>query len=213
MAEGGQSESSLQADLSAAIIAELKAELSSLRRDVRLLRIANAELERVAICDTLTPLYNRRYFIGALNERIVRAQRYQASSAVLFLDINRMKHINDKFGHSAGDFALVHAAQLVQAHIRKTDVAARLGGDEFALIIEEVDEKQAAKKADHIDHVLRSTECRYGEAVLPVSASIGWAILTPNDTVDSLIERADANMYARKRAWHGGADSVGGQAA
>lgn len=213
MTEREQGESPAgEAGLSAGLIAELRAELISLRREVRLLRIANAELERVAICDTLTPLYNRRHFLTALHERIVRAQRYNSTSAVLFLDINRMKHINDRYGHSAGDFALVHAAQLVQAHIRETDVAARLGGDEFALIIEEVNEAQAAAKADHIDHVLRSTECRYGEAVLPVSASIGWAMLMPNDTVDALIERADANMYARKRASYQ-AQAGGGQAA
>ncbi len=213
MTEREQGESPVgEAGLSAGLIAELRAELISLRREVRLLRIANAELERVAICDTLTPLYNRRHFLTALHERIVRAQRYNSTSAVLFLDINRMKHINDRYGHSAGDFALVHAAQLVQAHIRETDVAARLGGDEFALIIEEVNEAQAAAKADHIDHVLRSTECRYGEAVLPVSASIGWAMLMPNDTVDALIERADANMYARKRASYQ-AQAGGGQAA
>lgn len=198
--------------MSAAIIAELKAELASLRGEVRMLRIANAELERVAIRDTLTPLYNRRYFLTALHERIVRARRYNAASAVLFLDINRMKHINDKFGHSAGDFALVHAAQLVQANIRETDVAARLGGDEFALIIEEVDAALAAVKAEQIDHVLRNTECHYGQTALPVSASIGWTMLMPYDTVDAIIERADVDMYARKRASYQ-ALANGGQAA
>ncbi|MCC6482207.1 MAG: GGDEF domain-containing protein [Sphingomonadaceae bacterium] len=191
-----------EVDQSAAVIAELKAEVVALRREARMLRIANAELERVAIRDTLTPLYNRRYFLGALHERIVRARRYGTSSALLFIDINRMKHINDKFGHSAGDFALVHAAQLVHAHIRETDVAARLGGDEFALIIEEVDEVRTEAKAEQLGRLLRGTDCRYAEAVLPVSASIGWAMLMPDDTVDALIERADANMYARKRAWH-----------
>lgn len=189
-----------EADLSSAIIHELKAELASLRRDVRMLRIANAELERVAIRDQLTPLYNRRYFITALQERIVRARRYDASSAVLFIDINRMKYINDAFGHSAGDFALIHSAQILSDTIRGTDVAARLGGDEFAVIIEEVDAAQAQAKAEQIDTVLRSAECRYGEAILPVSASIGWAMLMPDDTVESIMERADSHMYTRKRA-------------
>lgn len=213
MTEDGHSESSLrEAGLSAAIIAELKAELATLRGEVRMLRIANAELERVAIRDTLTPLYNRRYFLTALHERIVRARRYGASAAVLFIDINRMKHINDLFGHSAGDFALVHAAQLVRAHVRETDVAARLGGDEFAIIIEEVDAALATTKAEQLDHILRTAQCRYGEALLPVSASIGWTMLMPNDTADSLIERADADMYARKRASYQ-AQAGGGQAA
>ncbi len=192
--------SAVEADLSAAVIDELKAEIVSLRREVRLLRIANHELERVAICDTLTPLFNRRHFLSALHERISRAKRYDATSAVLFIDINRMKLINDEHGHGAGDFALVHAAQLVRAHIRDTDVAARLGGDEFAIILEEVDEAQAQAKAEQIDNVLRSTRCLYGTTELPMSASIGWTMVRPQDTVDALIERADANMYTRKRA-------------
>ena len=138
-----------EVDQSAAVIAELKAEVVALRREARMLRIANAELERVAIRDTLTPLYNRRYFLGALHERIVRARRYGTSSALLFIDKVRTE-----------------------------------------------------AKAEQLGRLLRGTECRYAEAVLPVSASIGWAMLMPDDTVDALIERADANMYARKRAWH-----------
>jgi diguanylate cyclase (GGDEF)-like protein len=187
---------------SVSVINELMGEITTLRREVRLLRIANAELERVAVRDTLTPLFNRRYFLTALNERLVRAKRYRTKAGLLFIDINRMKHINDFFGHSAGDFALMHAAQIIQAHIRATDVAARIGGDEFAIIIEEVDEAQAEAKADHLDEVLRASTCAYGEAMLPVSASIGFTMLHPNDSDEAVIERADANMYARKRAWH-----------
>jgi len=178
-ARAGQAQAVAPDALSAAIITELKAEVMALRRELRLLRIANQELERVAIRDTLTPLYNRRYLLGALHERIARAKRYGAASAVLFIDINRMKQINDAYGHSAGDFALVHAAQLVHTHIRETDVAARLGGDEFAIILEEVDETQAQAKADQLDAVLRGTECRYGEVILPLSASIGWSMVLP----------------------------------
>lgn len=188
-------------DLSAAV-EELSTEVMSLRRELRLLRIANAELERVAVRDTLTPLFNRRYFLTALNERLVRAKRYNTKAAVLFIDVNRMKFINDAFGHAAGDFALVHVAQLVQANIRGTDVAARIGGDEFAVILEEVDEEQAEAKARQLDEVMRTAPCIFGQEALPLSASIGLTMLRPNDTEDALIERADSDMYARKRAWH-----------
>ena len=189
-------------DEKATTINELRGEVSALRRELRLLRIANAELERVAVRDPLTPLFNRRYFLTALNDRLVRAKRYNTRAAVLFIDVNRMKYINDVFGHSAGDFALVHTAQIVQTHIRATDVAARIGGDEFAIILEQVDEDQALAKAEQLCEVLRSTPCTYGEDILPVSASIGLTMLRANDTEDALIERADADMYARKRAWH-----------
>ncbi len=183
------------------VVKELQSEISILRRELRLLRLANAELERVAVRDTLTPLYNRRYFLTALSERLVRAQRYNTKAAVLFIDVNRMKYINDRFGHSAGDFALIHVAGMAQAHIRATDVAARIGGDEFAIILEEVDEEQALAKADQLSEVLHSTPCLFGEMTLPVSAAIGFTMLNANDTEDSLIERADAHMYSRKRAW------------
>ncbi|MGE4429434.1 MAG: GGDEF domain-containing protein [Sphingobium sp.] len=196
------SEALSAAEEKAAIINELRNEVSTLRRELRLLRIANAELERVAVRDTLTPLFNRRYFLTALNERLVRAQRYNTRSAVLFIDVNRMKRINDAFGHSAGDYALVHIAHLVQANIRATDVAARIGGDEFAIILEEVDEARAAAKADQLAEVMNETPCLFGARSLPVSASIGLTMLRPHDTEEALIERADADMYARKRAWH-----------
>lgn len=197
------------------LVEELRSEITSLRRELRLLRMANAELERIAVRDPLTPLYNRRFFLTALTERLARAKRYDAKAAVLFIDINKMKFINDQFGHGAGDFALVHAAQLVRTSIRSTDVAARIGGDEFAVILEEVDEEQALAKAVQLEEVIAATSCIYGDDVLPVSASIGLTMLRPEDSEDSLIERADANMYARKRAWHGGAvtRAAGGSAA
>lgn len=197
------------------LVEELRSEIAGLRRELRLLRMANAELERIAVRDPLTPLYNRRFFLTALTERLARAKRYDAKAAVLFIDINKMKFINDQFGHGAGDFALVHAAQLVRTSIRSTDVAARIGGDEFAVILEEVDEERALAKAVQLEEVIAATPCTYGDDVLPVSASIGFTMLQPDDSEDSLIERADANMYARKRAWHGSTATrgAGGSAA
>lgn len=181
---------------------DLRHEIRALRRELRLLRIANAELERVAVRDTLTPLYNRRHFLSALHEHLTRAKRYNSKAALLFIDINRMKYINDAFGHGAGDFALVHIAHLIEANIRTSDVAARLGGDEFAVVLEEVEDDQALAKAEHLEAVLRSTPCLFGDTPLPVSASIGFTMIRPDDTEEALIQRADTDMYARKRAWH-----------
>ncbi len=185
-------------------ISELKNEISRLRRELRMLRLANAELERVAVRDTLTPLYNRRFFLKALSQRLVHARRYNTKAALLFIDVNQMKYINDAFGHSAGDYALVHTAHVVQKHIRATDLAARLGGDEFAIILEEVEEEQALAKAEQLADMLHRTPCRFGENLLPISAAIGLTMLRLQDTEETVIERADADMYARKRAWHEG---------
>lgn len=187
---------------------ELRHEINSLRRELRLLRIANAELERVAVRDTLTPLYNRRHFLTALHERLTRVKRYDTKAAVLFIDVNRMKYINDAFGHGAGDFALVHIARLIETNIRASDVAARLGGDEFAVVLEEVEEQQAVAKAEQLEEVLCDTPCLFGDTVLPVSASIGITMVRADDTEEALIERADADMYDRKRAWHGRDDRL-----
>lgn len=183
---------------------ELQSEIARLHRELRLLRMANLELERVAIMDTLTPLYNRRYFISALNERIVRRTRYDTKCSVLFIDINKLKYINDVHGHAAGDFAIVHAAQILAAQIRTSDVAARIGGDEFAIILEEVDGLRARSKAAQLEKALRDSVCAYGDVILPMSASIGLTAIEMHDREDAVIERADADMYARKRAWHEG---------
>lgn len=183
-------------------VADLQQEVANLRRELRMLRMANAELERVAVMDTLTPLYNRRYFLSALNERMMRRSRYGTRCAVLFVDINGMKFINDVHGHAAGDFALVHAAQILGKQIRTSDVAARIGGDEFALILEEVTEAEARTKADALELLIGNSNCAFGDVTLPVSAAIGLTSLEANDSEDAVIDRADADMYARKRAFY-----------
>lgn len=193
MAERAQAESE---------ISELQQEIARLRGELRLLRLANQELERVAVMDTLTPLFNRRYFITALNERINRRTRYGTRYSVLFVDINRLKYINDVHGHSAGDFAIMHAAQILAREIRSTDVAARLGGDEFAIILEEIEGDAARTKARSLEKALRDSVCAFGDVILPMSASIGFTCLEADDREEAVIERADEDMYARKRDWH-----------
>lgn len=183
-------------------LAELRQEVLRLQRELRMMRIANMELERVVVMDTLTPLHNRRYFISALNERIMRRNRYDTRCCVLFMDFNKLKYINDVHGHSAGDFALVHAAQVLARQIRTSDVAARIGGDEFAILLEEIEGEAALRKAEQLETALRESVCAYGDLILPISASIGLTCIEPNDTDEAVIERADADMYARKREWY-----------
>lgn len=180
--------------------AELEREISALRREVAMLRLANAELERVVVRDTLTPLYNRRYFITCLNDRISRASRYETRSVVMFIDVDNMKGINDSFGHGAGDFVLMHMAQLLASAVRNTDVAARIGGDEFALILDEMEEEQAGAKMAALDRLVREAPCRFGDASLSVSASFGFTPVQPQDSDLLLIARADAAMYEIKRS-------------
>ena len=181
------------------LIDELRGEIAALQQEVRLLRMANAELERVAVRDTLTPLHNRRYFINALNDRIVRRNRYGARAAVLFADVDELKRLNDFHGHQAGDLALIHAAHLLQAQVRASDVVARIGGDEFALILEETDEPAARAKAAQLIAALASTPCVLDGCSFTVRVSIGLTVLVEGDRDEDVMARADADMYARKR--------------
>src|SRR3546814_7486440 len=108
----------------------LRRERDALRRENRVLKIAVVELERVSERDTLTPLFNRRYFLTAIHQRIARFERHAESAAVVFADLNQLKYINDSFGHAAADFALLEFANRLLASHRASDVAARHGGDE-----------------------------------------------------------------------------------
>lgn len=177
----------------------LEQEVAALRKELRLLRLANEELERLVVRDTLTPLYNRRHFITCLVERLNRLDRYGTPSALVFVDIDGMKSINDTFGHSAGDYALNHVAHLLMGAIRSTDVAARVGGDEFALLLDGLDEDAALGKADHLSKLIMSTECNFGDYILPLSASFGCTALRTGDSDFAAIARADMAMYAAKR--------------
>lgn len=178
---------------------ELEEELRALRTEVTMLRLANAELERVVVRDTLTPLYNRRYYISALNDRISRASRYDAQTVAILIDVNNMKRINDAYGHPAGDFALIHLAKLLSQSIRSTDVAARIGGDEFALILDGMDAEQAMAKIASLEWLIEGTPCLFGDVSLPVGASFGFTAILPQDTDATVIARADEAMYEHKR--------------
>ncbi len=180
-------------------VSALEDEVLALRKELRLLQLANEELERLVVRDTLTPLFNRRHFIGCLTERLNRLERYGTQAALLFVDVNGMKRINDRFGHAAGDFALLHIARLLGGAVRSTDVAARIGGDEFALILDGVTEESATDKADHLARQIASSECRFGRDLLPISASFGCTALRPGDSDFAAIARADMAMYAAKR--------------
>ena len=180
-------------------IRELEVQVAILRRELLSLRIANAELERVVERDTLTPLYNRRYLINAVNNRLKRLGRYGTRSILVFVDVDGLKSINDTQGHCAGDFALVHIATLLSANVRATDIVARIGGDEFALILEELTREEAVAKLEGLRRVIADTPCEFSGTTLSLGASFGMAVMMDSDTDESLVARADADMYAQKR--------------
>ena len=178
---------------------ELRRERDALRRENRILKIAVAELERVSERDTLTPLFNRRYFLTAIHQRLARFERHSESAAVVFVDVNQLKFINDSFGHAAGDFALMEIAKRLDASIRATDVAARIGGDEFGLILDQSSEDGARVQVNRLGHVLSSEPAIYDGHAITLSACFGIAMLQTGMTESDILAAADRDMYRSKQ--------------
>ncbi|MET0065770.1 MAG: EAL domain-containing protein [Candidatus Thiodiazotropha sp.] len=159
------------------------------------------ELETLAYIDKLTKLPNRRFFMDRLSEAVKEAEVFQSGLAVLFLDLDNFKIINDSLGHEVGDFVLSEAAWRIQDTLRSDDIVCRLGGDEFTVIIKGVMEKrELAKIAKAIIHEFaKPIDCRDRE--LRVGTSIG-IVKFPEDGHDEkeLIKNADTAMYAAKHA-------------
>src|SRR6476659_9915631 len=118
-------------------------EIARLRGDVARLETRVAELDREAHLDVLVPVANRRGLVRTLDMMIARYERHDTPAALLFVDVDGLKSLNDAFGHSAGDAALIHLTEMMVASVRQTDMVARIGGDEFAILLDHADEKNA----------------------------------------------------------------------
>ncbi len=177
----------------------LRRERDALRRENRVLKIAVAELERVSERDTLTPLFNRRYFLTAIHQRIARFERHAESAAIVFADLNQLKYINDSFGHAAGDFALLEFANRLLASIRTGDVAARIGGDEFGLILDQSSEEGARAQVTRLCAALGAAPVVYDGQAIPLSACFGVAMLAKDMTESDILAAADQDMYRCKQ--------------
>ena len=183
---------------SRAAMAQLLAENEGLRAALDEMRARVEDLERLADSDTLTPLPNRRVFVREV-ERVARqVGRYGTPAAVMFVDVNALKLINDAHGHQAGDAALIHVATILKREVRATDVVARIGGDEFGLLLDHLDQDAAAAKAASLVAVLASEHLDMGAAKLSVGLSVGLTMIRPGDNVDAILARADSEMYAAK---------------
>ncbi len=179
---------------------ELRRERDALRRENRILKIAVAELERVSERDTLTPLFNRRYFLTAIHQRLARFERHAEPAAVVFVDVNQLKYINDSFGHAAGDFALMEIAARLATAIRSTDVAARIGGDEFGLILDQATETEARTQVTWLCEMLSATPAFYDGHEITLSACFGIAMLQTGASESDILAAADRDMYRSKLA-------------
>lgn len=179
---------------------ELLAEVSRLHGEVRRLEERIALLDTLAHQDALIELPNRRGFMRQLELLIGRVTRYGDSAAMLYVDIDGLKLINDMLGHEAGDKALMQVAELLSGGIRKEDCVARLGGDEFGILLAHANEAIAEETARRlIDRVADSSFSWDGET-LPLSVAIGVAAIEAGDQPQAVICQADKAMYRQKAA-------------
>ena len=169
-----------------------------LRASLAEMRERLGELERIADTDTLTPLPNRRRFLRELDRAVSQANRHGTPAAVLYIDLDSLKLINDRHGHLAGDAALIHIARLLQGLIRTTDAVARIGGDEFGLILDHLDHNSAIETAERLARCIAASQFDVGGCSVPLKVSIGVATIMAGDTVEDVIQRADRNMYRAK---------------
>jgi diguanylate cyclase (GGDEF)-like protein len=179
---------------------ELRAEIARLKDEVARLERQVGELDRLAHHDSLVPLPNRRGFERQLAAMIDRAERYGDGGALLFIDVDGLKMVNDSFGHEAGDAALVHVAELLTGGVRQSDCVARFGGDEFAVLLERVDLAQATETASRLTDLIAGGSFSFAGCFIPLSAAIGIAEIRRGDDAESVIARADRAMYEQKAA-------------
>ena len=182
---------------------EIRRERDALRRENRVLKIAVAELERVSERDTLTPLFNRRYFLTAIHHRMARFERHAERAAVVFIDVNQLKYINDSFGHAAGDFALMEIAKRLASSIRAATSVARIGGDEFGLILDQSSEDGARTQVNRLCDVLTAAPAEYDGHEIALSACFGVAMLQTGMTESDILAAADRDMYRSKQGLAG----------
>jgi diguanylate cyclase (GGDEF)-like protein len=159
--------------------------------------VNKAQLWDMAVTDSLTGLYVRRYFMVKLQEEIHRAERYNKRLSVIMADLDRFKKINDTYGHDAGDRALKTISKFLQKNIRDVDAIARYGGEEFVMLIPDADKEAAFCLAERLREELAKVKL---EDLPPVTISLGIATF-PSDGADleELIKRADAAMYEAKQ--------------
>jgi len=166
---------------------------------------AEHELERQALHDPLTSLPNRSLFLDRLEQGLRTARRIATPLALLVMDLDRFKEINDTFGHRAGDLLINQVAERIRSDLRETDTVARLGGDEFAILLPGADQDGAWRVAQKIITALQRPFEIEGDAH-EISVSIGMAISPQHgEDVETLLRRADIAMYAAKRTPGGSA--------
>lgn len=164
-------------------------------------------MRRTSLVDPLTGVNNRRFLEQRIQEELDRCQRSRKPLSCLFLDIDFFKHINDNFGHQAGDHVLAEVAASIKKQLRSNDVLSRYGGEEFVALLSESSEITASDIAERIRRGVAQLSIHWSDRLVPVTISIGTATFDPNRSVQDsasrtakeLLQAADSALYAAKR--------------
>ena len=158
------------------------------------------EIYRLTIIDALTDIHNKRYFLEFLDRELARSSRYERPLALVMMDIDRFRNVNEELGHLGGDFTIRELAARIKGNIRKEELFARYGGEEFAVVLPETTRDGAMLLAERLIRVINQQPFQYENKNYNVTISGGVAI-TPgekNITSQELIRRADENLYQAK---------------
>ncbi|MFT7144506.1 MAG: diguanylate cyclase (GGDEF)-like protein [Alphaproteobacteria bacterium] len=179
-------------------VKKLVDEISTLRAQLEVQEGKIKSLKRQALEDPLTGLANRRAFETELKGALSFYQRYARNGAVLLIDVDAFKGINDSLGHLAGDALLKHISQVLKNHVRETDFVARIGGDEFCIILREVSSNEAQHKIAEIEAAMSTSPCSYEGKDIHISVSAGSCQFRSAKDKNELMDKADRSMYAQK---------------
>ncbi|MCQ8118677.1 diguanylate cyclase [Methylomonas rosea] len=169
------------------------------KQDVSERKRIQSELWELATTDGLTGFLNRRHFMARLENEFARVQRNNHRVAVLMLDLDHFKQINDGYGHPTGDAMLQHFAGIIRAELRKIDVVGRIGGEEFAIFMPETDAEPAIIIAERLRNVLADTPLVIDKHTISITVSIGIALMhADSGTADCVLTKADKALYTAK---------------
>ena len=177
---------------------EAKATIRRLRAELAQAKAQIEALQAIAETDFLLDILNRRGFERELNRSIAYIKRYHATAALIVLDVDRLKPVNDAFGHAAGDEVLKAIVKTVSSQVRASDVVGRLGGDELAVLLWNLSETDARAKAASLEEAIDRLTFVFRGNNVSAGASAGVAILGPHAEASRALEEADSAMYVRK---------------
>ena len=175
------------------VLARLKAERDALAAKL-------ADTEALADRDMLAPVFNRRGFLRELHRTMSEVERYRTPAAVLYIDLDNFKAVNDAYGHAAGDAILRHVGALLMESVRESDIVGRLGGDEFGVILNRVGAEEARAKSAVLSDTINASALIFAGMHHRIQASVGAHVIAAIEDPETAIARADEAMYAEKYA-------------